>query len=79
MLPPLRIGHVDAVGGFVLLLLEGGEEFVDQALLGPVAEGVGQGADHQDRAHDGNDELFALARSRLVVFLRIQQRHTLLG
>src|SRR5215469_3764112 len=55
MLPPVRVGHVEAVRGFVVLFLENGEELVDEVLLRPVAKLIRQEAHDNYDADDGKD------------------------
>src|SRR5438552_535154 len=69
VLLPGGIGHVEGIGGFIVLLLQRGEKLLDQTLLRPIAELIHQKTHEQQRADDSYNELLSPASSCLVVFL----------
>ena len=51
MLAPARIVEVNGVRGLVILVLQGGEELVDDVLFGPIAIHPGQRGQHDYGNH----------------------------
>src|ERR1700751_326801 len=76
---PVRIGAVDRVCLLVVLLLQSGEEFVDQSLFRPEPELVRENPQDEQRPYNRNDAELPPTGSSLVVFLRIHQCHRHLG
>src|SRR6201987_1821257 len=76
---PVRIGAVDRVCLLVVLLLQSGEEFVDQSFFRPEPELVREKPQDEQRPYNRNDAELPPTGSSLVVFLRIHQCHRHLG
>src|SRR5271169_2295421 len=75
MLAPAGVVEVNAVGGFVILMLQRGEKLVDYVLFGPVAIHPGEGCEN-DYDHDGDRDLDLTPPCfRGVVGLGVEQGH----
>jgi len=79
MLFPVRICEPDPVGVLQLLALQGGEKLIGDTALGIIAQVVSHPRKNQSDEHGHNNEVPAAAIARLVVLLRIHQRHDLLS
>src|ERR1700692_2963924 len=77
MLAPAGIVEINAVCGFVILVLQGGEELVDTVLFRPVAVHPGEHSQNNNGHYGGQYKNSPFPRLRYVVGLSIKKRHNL--